>query len=989
MSHSTPDHHNHAATCIPSSHAAAARTMPGFRSSSPQPGQPHTSIDLDNMSTSSTSVYDSDDWASTRRLSTLARTAPHPSFSANPLAYIRTIIGSRPGSFPEMSMRRSSGLEQPKSHEHELEPYQKSNEPFKDESHFPSDSSNHSNGRRKLSLAFLQDMNPENEDATMGAVMGSHLERALRLTHAKSSKMTLGFINADVESDYESYFWSTMKKRWSMFLAIGGSISIAIQVAGLLGNNGDGLSGATPMDWGILSGAGIFPLVIIAVLPFVLSDVRMARSVHLASLAFLLVIGPMMTWMRYSNKHIRTDNSFNPSITAPIYIVGMVSSVFFLRLRFVHTVVATLVAAPTWYAVFFYAIRDSAAEKDSYILNSIVLFFACIVTCCVAFDLELSLRHQYLSNSRFLSITKNLQSQLDGLERSLLMAAASRNGILSADLSSPLERAMLAIRGMMADPLMDTEHLGVLELVMACLSSPNLLTPDLDVQVKEGNVAIDDEQEKWLFNEVATRRASRDPTEAGVEQLAQFETFKFGENDPQDVDLVSIRRGSTASAFQTPTAVIRLENLEAVFRSSETRGLLMRVPEFNFPIFDLAKSTDGRPLLALGYHLIQESGLLSSLNLDSCKFINFMATIESGYHASLAFHNSIHAADVLHCINYLVQTPSIRAVFTDLELLAIYIAASIHDFDHPGVNNQFLIATADHRALLYNDKSVLENHHCASAFEVMARKDCSFLSTLDRAEYKSLRENVVDMVLATDLAQHFSLLTMFKKKVLTGDTFDPLGTREDRTLLMQMLMKCSDVSNPTKIGPEYDLWIERIHEEWYMQGDMEKALGLPYSAFCNRDGPHASNPASSQTGFINFIVSPLYEAFSAWAPIEEVWQGLEYNKKRWADATAASEASQLSLKTRKSKAGLKLAPPVDSSSSSTHTRSPMRLKSLFSPASSATQQSMVSAASPHLKLTRSKSTTHAMLQLDSSLNPRLPPAAVHFRRRGSDSGNLK
>ncbi|KAJ3081920.1 High affinity cAMP-specific 3',5'-cyclic phosphodiesterase 7A, partial [Rhizoclosmatium hyalinum] len=152
------------------------------------------------------------------------------------------------------------------------------------------------------------------------------------------------------------------------------------------------------------------------------------------------------------------------------------------------------------------------------------------------------------------------------------------------------------------------------------------------------------------------------------------------------------------------------------------------------------------------------------------------------------------------------------------------------------------------------------------------------------------------MVLATDLAQHFSLLTMFKKKVLTGDTFDPLGTREDRTLLMQMLMKCSDVSNPTKVGPEYDVWIDRIHEEWYMQGDMEKARGLPISAFCNRDGPHASNPASSQTGFINFIVSPLYEAFSVWAPIEEVWEGLEFNKKRWADATAAAEAKSKSPK---------------------------------------------------------------------------------------------
>ncbi|KAJ3356818.1 hypothetical protein HDU83_009630 [Entophlyctis luteolus] len=795
------------------------------------------------------------------------------------------------------------------------------------------------NGRRKLSLAFLQDMLPESgSNIPMGAFMGNHLERALRLTHAKSSRVTLKFLNKDVEADYQSYFWSTMKRRWSRFIAIGGSIAAAVQIAGLMGSNGDGLSGATIGDWGVLAGSAILPLFVISALPYVLSDATMSRWVHIMSFAFLVVTGPLMTAIRYTNTHIRTDNTFNPSIIAPIYIVGLISSIFFLRLRFLHSVLANLVAAPTWFAVFSYAGKDSA-EKESYILNSIVLFFACFVASFVAFDIERSLRHQYLSDSRFLSITKNLQSQLDGLERSLLAAAASRNnGSPAADLSSPLERAMIAIRGLLADSQMSEEHLGVLELVMACLSSPNLLTPDLDVQVKEGNVAIDDEQERWLFNEVATRRASKGSEDAGLEQLAQFESFKFGDNDPFGDDnkaaavRVHSRRGSGA-AFCTPTKVVNPDELASMYDLERTRRLLMRVPEFNFPIFELTRSTNGHPLFALGKFLVHDSGLVRKLNLDSEKFMNFLATIESGYHSNLAFHNSIHAADVLHCINYLIERPGVKAIFNDLELLAIYLAAAIHDFDHPGVNNQYLIATSDQRALLYNDKSVLENHHCASAFEVLARKECAFLSTLDRVEYKSLRENVVEMVLATDLAQHFSLLTMFKKKVLTGDTFDPTGTREDRTLLMQILMKCADVSNPTKIGPEYDEWTTRIHEEWYMQGDMEKALGLPVSAFCNRDGPNASNPASSQSGFINFIVSPLYEALGAWTPIPEPWSGLEFNKERWAAAIQVSGGPS----------GL----------STSGGESQKRKQSIL------TNQQQV------MKLSRSKSITHSPLKLDS------------------------
>ena len=53
------------------------------------------------------------------------------------------------------------------------------------------------------------------------------------------------------------------------------------------------------------------------------------------------------------------------------------------------------------------------------------------------------------------------------------------------------------------------------------------------------------------------------------------------------------------------------------------------------------------------------------------------------------------------------------------EGLSLLLAAAIHDFDHPGFTNSFLIATGDPLAILYNDRSVLENHHVASAWKLM------------------------------------------------------------------------------------------------------------------------------------------------------------------------------------------------------------------------------------------------------------------------------
>ena len=38
----------------------------------------------------------------------------------------------------------------------------------------------------------------------------------------------------------------------------------------------------------------------------------------------------------------------------------------------------------------------------------------------------------------------------------------------------------------------------------------------------------------------------------------------------------------------------------------------------------------------------------------------------------------------------------------------------IHDYQHKGVNNDFLVRTGDSLAILYNDRSPMENHHLVS-----------------------------------------------------------------------------------------------------------------------------------------------------------------------------------------------------------------------------------------------------------------------------------
>ena len=67
---------------------------------------------------------------------------------------------------------------------------------------------------------------------------------------------------------------------------------------------------------------------------------------------------------------------------------------------------------------------------------------------------------------------------------------------------------------------------------------------------------------------------------------------------------------------------------------------------------------------------------------------------------------------------------------------------------------------------MYNDRSVLENHHIASSWSLLkSDENFNFLCNLDAAEWKRLRYLIVENILATDLFKHYSLLDEFKSKV--------------------------------------------------------------------------------------------------------------------------------------------------------------------------------------------------------------------------------
>ncbi|KAL1774370.1 cGMP-inhibited 3 3' [Sigmodon hispidus] len=344
--------------------------------------------------------------------------------------------------------------------------------------------------------------------------------------------------------------------------------------------------------------------------------------------------------------------------------------------------------------------------------------------------------------------------------------------------------------------------------------------------------------------------------------------------------------------------------------------LIEKMSNWNFQIFELVEKMgekSGRILSQVMYTLFQDTGLLETFKIPTQEFMNYFRALENGYR-DIPYHNRIHATDVLHAVWYLTTRPipglqqsrdnheaetesdsdgrlgsgkiayissksccipdesygCLSSNIPALELMALYVAAAMHDYDHPGRTNAFLVATNAPQAVLYNDRSVLENHHAASAWNLyLSHPEYNFLLNLDHVEFKRFRFLVIEAILATDLKKHFDFLAEFNAKANDVNSNGIEWTSEnDRLLVCQVCIKLADINGPAKARDLHLRWTEGIVNEFYEQGDEEATLGLPISPFMDRSSPQL---AKLQESFITHIVGPLCNSYDAAGLLPGQW----------------------------------------------------------------------------------------------------------------------
>ncbi|XP_061830651.1 high affinity cAMP-specific and IBMX-insensitive 3',5'-cyclic phosphodiesterase 8A isoform X1 [Nerophis lumbriciformis] len=314
---------------------------------------------------------------------------------------------------------------------------------------------------------------------------------------------------------------------------------------------------------------------------------------------------------------------------------------------------------------------------------------------------------------------------------------------------------------------------------------------------------------------------------------------------------------------------------------------------WDFDIFNLEAATmKRRPLTFLGLKIFSRFGVCEHLNCPENVLRSWLSNIESNYHSSNSYHNSSHAADVLHATAYFLCKDRVKQSLDPMDEVAALIAASVHDVDHPGRTNSFLCNAGSELAILYNDTAVLESHHAALAFQISTRDDkCNIFKNMERNEYRTLRQAIIDMVLATEMTKHFEHVNKFvnsinKPLAALDDNLDTeecvksiVRSPENRILVKRMLIKCADISNPCRPLQLCIQWAGRISEEYFAQTEEEKSQSLPV-VMPVFDRKTCSIP-KSQISFIDYFITDMFDAWDAFADLPNLMQHLDNNFKYW------------------------------------------------------------------------------------------------------------
>jgi len=512
--------------------------------------------------------------------------------------------------------------------------------------------------------------------------------------------------------------------------------------------------------------------------------------------------------------------------------------------------------------------------------------------------------------------------------------------------------------------------------IRAALSTPTLDDPLLagDVERNAGGTAVASSLLNNDTRDPETKATTKiTPPSLAKDKHASGHSKKMKKKKPTlPPPVVTITLDKARAELRDPvyatTLPVEFHELGGVDKQRTVFEMLRweRIADWDYDIFDLDRYTGGNALLFMGwailgapysqYAMAHACGLVTedevflgypfmdNLSIPPQKLIQFLRVIQQDYHAENPYHNAIHAADVTQTVHTMIQMALqtttilsdsgseieqevlpgffVRCCPNHLKLFSTLLGAVCHDVDHPGRSNAFQTKLRTEVAVIYNDKSVLENWHIAHAFARMIGLDlfnsqnfytkdytiegvrnknqqdceCNLLCNASAEDFAKIRNMMIEAILQTDMTKHFALVAEVKNMLIQIEEEEKNGGiqhDDERTwTLLTFMLHQADISGQAKADPLFLSWSDRVQQEFFEQGDQEAALGLlPISPYCDRV---TTNQAMAQTGFVEFVIQPSYDVLADYIPAmqQTVLPLIQENLDFWYDASGKTKEGE-------------------------------------------------------------------------------------------------
>ena len=157
---------------------------------------------------------------------------------------------------------------------------------------------------------------------------------------------------------------------------------------------------------------------------------------------------------------------------------------------------------------------------------------------------------------------------------------------------------------------------------------------------------------------------------------------------------------------------------------------------------------------------------------------------------------------------------------------------------------------------------------------------------MDEAVVQNVWREMISCILATDMKEHGNYLAEAHTLAEAGGASVD-SVRSNKLLLMQLLLKCADISNLAKPFTNAEQWGSLVQEEFYCQGDKERRMGLDVAPMFDRLAEATTGTKS--LGFLQAVALPYYEVIAEIFPsCSYIYEQALENEKTWIAAANAS-----------------------------------------------------------------------------------------------------